>query len=98
MARRSKDWEEGLCNDLWSEPENRKYFVRGLEEEGLSFVEAIARTVSSMGLSRYADEIGMNKSNLSNALKAGGNPTIGTLEKIIEPLGIVISSKEAKAG
>jgi DNA-binding phage protein len=98
MARKSRDWEEGLSDDLWNEPENRIHFIQALEEEGLSFIEAISRTVSVMGLTRYAEEIGMDKGNLCNALKPEGNPTVGTIERIIGPLGIQLGSRDKRAG
>ena len=45
MARRCKDWEEGLASDLLESTENRKEFFLALLEEGYTWREAINKIV-----------------------------------------------------
>lgn len=95
MARRYKDWEEGLAKDLKQSKENRKEFFLALLEEGYSWREAINKIVKIIGVNEYVELIGdMKASNLLNQLKEDSNITIRTLDKITKPLGIELTFKD----
>ncbi len=97
MARRYKDWEEGLSEDLKESVENRKEFFLALLEEGYSWREAINKIVKLIGVNEYAELIGdMKASNLLNQLKEDSNITIKTLDKITKPLGIELTFKDSQ--
>lgn len=95
MARRSRDWEEGLSKDLQENEEARKYFFLGLLEEGYDWREALLKLINVMGVNEYAALTeGMKASNLLNQLKPEANITINTLTKITAPLGIKMTFKD----
>ncbi len=95
MARRHKDWEEGLAEDLKQSKENRKEFFLALLEEGYSWREAINKIVKLIGVNEYVELIGdMKASNLLNQLKEDSNITIRTLDKITKPLGIELTFRD----
>ena len=95
MARRYKDWEEGLSEDLRQSIDNRREFFLGLLEEGYSWREAINKIVKVIGVNEYTELIGnMKASNLLNQLKAESNITIRTLDRITKPLGIELTFKD----
>lgn len=99
MARRSRDWEEGLSLDLQNSEEARKYFFLGLIEEGLDWREALLKIIKIVGVNEYsAMTDGMKASNLLNQLKPDANITLNTLMKITAPLGIELTFKEKLAG
>ncbi|MCH2533971.1 MAG: hypothetical protein MK008_05975 [Bdellovibrionales bacterium] len=95
MARRSRDWEEGLSKDLQENEEARKYFFLGLLEEGYDWREALLKLINVMGVNEYAALTkGMKASNLLNQLKPEANITINTLTKITAPLAIKMTFKD----
>lgn len=97
MARRSRDWEEGLSKDLQEDPEARKYFFLGLIEEGYEWREALTKLISIMGVNEYAALTdGMKASNLLNQLKPESNITLATLMKMTKPLGIEMTFKASE--
>ncbi len=95
MARRSRDWEEGLSQDLQNNDETRKQFFLALIEEGYDWREALLKIIKLMGVNEYsALTDGMKASNLLNQLKPNANITLSTLQKITAPLGIEMTFKE----
>jgi DNA-binding phage protein len=97
MARRYKDWEQGLSDDLKQSVENRKEFFLALLEENYSWREAINKIIKVIGVNEYAELIGdMKASNLLNQLKEESNITIKTLYRITKPLGIELTFKESQ--
>ena len=97
MARRYKDWEEGLSEDLKQSIDNRKEFFLALLEEGYSWREAINKIVKVIGVNEYVELIGdMKASNLLNQLQEESNITIKTLDKITKPLGIELTFKDSQ--
>jgi DNA-binding phage protein len=94
MARRHKDWEEGLSKDLKKSIKNRREFFLALLDEGYTWREALNKIVKLIGVNEYVELIGnMKSSNLLNQLKKDSNITINTLDKITAPLGIELTFK-----
>jgi DNA-binding phage protein len=95
MARRSRDWQEGLSKDLQKDEEARKHFFLGLIEEGYDWREALTKLIKIMGVNEYAALTeGMKASNLLNQLKPHANITLSTLIKITGPLGIEMTFRD----
>lgn len=95
MARRSRDWEEGLSKDLQKDGEARKHFFLGLIDEGYDWREALSKLIKIIGVNEYAALTdGMKASNLLNQLKPEANITLSTLIKITSPLGIEMTFKD----
>tara|TARA_R110000868_G_scaffold334233_2_gene594925 strand:+ start:4443 stop:4748 length:306 start_codon:yes stop_codon:yes gene_type:complete len=95
MARRSKDWEQGLAQDLFLDEEGRKQFFLSLIDEGYQWREALLKVIKVIGVNEYATLTdGMKASNLLNQLKPDANITLNTLAKLTAPLGIEVTFKE----
>lgn len=96
MARRSRDWEEGLSKDLQKSIKARREFFLTLIDEGSGWREALLKTIKIIGVNEYVQLVGeMRSSNLLNQLKADSNMTLETLTKVTRPLGIELTFKKA---
>lgn len=95
MARRSRDWEEGLSKDLQQDQDARKLFFLALIDEGYDWREALSKLIKIIGVNEYAALTdGMKASNLLNQLKPEANITLSTLVKITNPLGIEMTFRD----
>jgi len=95
MARRSRDWEEGLAKDLKRTIKARKEFFLALLKEGYEWREALGKIVKLVGVKEYCEFVGdIKPSNLLNQLNSDSNITIETLERLTKPLGIEITFKD----
>ena len=95
MARRSKDWEQSLSEDLRASVEARKQFFLSLLDENYTWREALNRIIKIIGVNEYADLVGdIQPSNLLNQLKPESNLTLSTLTRITAPLDIEVTFKD----
>lgn len=96
MARRSRDWEEGLSKELQKNSKARREFFLALIEDGYCWREALLKTIKIIGVNEYAQLVGdIRSSNLLNQLKADSNITLETLSKVTRPLNIELTFKKA---
>jgi|SRR6185503_5293849 len=89
MARRSKDWNEGLAEDL-QDPGFAREFLTAAVEEGVPVKMALAKVVRATGVKEFAEIVGMPSSNVLRAIHPKHNPTQETLEKLLKPYGLRI--------
>jgi len=95
MARRSRDWEEGLAKDLRKTVKARKDFFLALLEEGYDWREALTKIIKLIGVKEYCELIGdIQPSNLLNQLKPDFNITLDTLERLTNPLKIELTFQD----
>jgi DNA-binding phage protein len=87
MAKRWKNWNEDLAQDL-KNPEFAKEFIKAQLEEGLSLREALSETIRAYGVIEFAEACGINEANIHRAIKEGSNPTHKTLEALLKPFGM----------
>lgn len=87
MAKRSKDWNEGLAKDL-RDPEFARHFIAAALEEGISLQDALGKVVRAYGVKEYAAEANIAPPNVIRAIRPKANPTQQTLERLLEPLGL----------
>lgn len=90
MARRSRDWNEGLALDL-RVPEFAREFLLAALEEGASIQEAVAKVVRAYGVKEFSKRVKMASPNLLRAIDPKHNPTQDTLNRILKPLGLMIT-------
>ena len=90
MARRSKDWNEGLARDL-QDPEFAREFLRVAIEDGGSLQHALGKAIRSLGVKEFAARIGMASPNVLRAINPRHNPTQATLNRLLEPFGLRLS-------
>ena len=93
MSRRSRDWSEGLAEDL-REQEFAREFVRSLIEDGASLREALAVTIRAYGIKEFAEQVGLPAANISRAIREDYNPSERVLEQLLRPFGLRLAVTE----
>lgn len=87
MARRSKDWNEGLARDL-HEPAFAREFVLAAIEEGLGLQAALGKVIRAVGVREFSRRTRIASPNLLRAIDRRHNPTQATLNRLLKPLGL----------
>ena len=90
MARRTKDWNKGLAEDLRN-PEFAREFLMAAIEEGISLQHALGKVVRAMGVKEFAAKVGMESSNVLRAINSRHNPTQATINRLLSPFGLKLS-------
>jgi DNA-binding phage protein len=90
MARRTKDWNEGLAKDL-ENPEFAREFLLSAVEEGISLQQALGKAIRAMGVKEFAARIGMESPNLLRTINPRHNPTQATIDRLLNPFGLKLS-------
>ena len=96
MKANSVSWEVGLMEDL-QDPEIAKGYVDACLEEGISLEEAIGDVVRAQGVNKVARRIHLGRPNLIRALRPKANPTVTTLRRVLNGVGLDISVRYLKA-
>lgn len=87
---RSRDWNEGLAEDLQDRIFAREFLLAAVEDD-IPIQEALGKVIRAYGLKEFAEEIGMPSSNLSRALNPDSNVTQQTLNRLLNPFGLRLS-------
>jgi DNA-binding phage protein len=95
MARRSKDWNEGLAADLQDAAFARQFLAAAVED-GVPLKTALAKVIRARGVKEFAEQIGMPSPNVLRAIHPKHNPTQETLERLLKPFGLRIGLAETK--
>lgn len=95
MAKRSRDWNEGLAHDL-RKPEFAREFVLGLLEEGFTLQQALAKVIRAYGVKEFAVKARMPSPNVLRSIDAHHNPTQRTIEQLLKPLGLRLTVAPTK--
>jgi len=90
MARRSRDWNVGLAEDL-RDREFAREFLLGAIDEGVPLQVALGKVVRAMGVKEFAAKVGMASPNLLRTLNPRHNPTQDTLNRLLKPLRLKLS-------
>jgi probable addiction module antidote protein len=90
MARRSKDWNEGLAQDLRDQDFAREFLLAAIEE-GVSIQQALGKVIRAMGVKEFAAKVGMASPNLLRAIHHRHNPTQDTLNRLLKPFRLRLS-------
>jgi len=89
VVRRSKDWNEGLAQDL-QDPQFAREFLTAAVEDGVPLKTALAKVIRATGVKEFAEAVGMPSPNVLRAIHPKHNPTQGTLERLLKPFGLRI--------
>lgn len=73
MARRSKDWNVGLAQDL-REPGFAREFLLAAIEEGVSIQIALGKVIRAIGIKEFSATIGIASPNILRAINPRQNP------------------------
>lgn len=95
MARRSRDWNEGLAEDL-RDPEFARQFLQAAVDEGVPLQVALAKVIRATGVKEFSQAVGMASPNVLRAINPKHNPTQETLERLLEPFGLRIGLASIK--
>lgn len=90
MAKRSRDWNEGLARD----PQDRAFareLLMATVEEGIPLQQALGKVVRAMGVKEFGEKVGMAGPNVLRAINPHHNPTQETLDKLLAPFGLRLS-------
>ena len=90
MARRSRDWNRGLAEDLRN-PEFAREFLLAAIEDGVSVQRALGKIVRAMGVQEFAAKVKMASPNVSPAINPRHNPTQDTLNRLLRPFRLRLS-------
>ena len=90
MARRSRDWNEGLAQDL-RDPEFARDFLLAAMAEGVSIQTALGKVIRAMGVKEFAEQAEMASPNVLRAIHPRHNPTQATLNRLLKPLRLRLS-------
>lgn len=91
MARRSRDWNEGLAKDLRNLAFAQKFIVAALEEERLPLLAVLAKVIRAYGVKEFAKLVKMPSSNLVRTLGPKANPTQDTVNRLLRPFNLGIT-------
>ncbi len=90
MPRRSADWNEGLARDLQKKAFAQE-FIQACLDEGLSVQEALSKVIRAYGVKEFAKKTQLASSNILRAVNPRYNPTIETLNALLEPFELQLS-------
>jgi DNA-binding phage protein len=90
MAKRSKDWNEGLAKDLQDLKFAREFLLASLEE-GISIQVALGKVIRAMGIKEFSKKIRMASPNILRAINPKHNPTQDTLNRLLKSFGLVLT-------
>ena len=90
MARRSRDWNEGLARDLRDVGFAREFLLAAMDE-GVPIQTALGKVIRAMGVKEFAEKAGMPASNILRAIHPRHNPTQATLNRLLKPFRLRLS-------
>jgi len=84
-------------NYLTTAEDRAAYIEAAIEENDPRFlVQAIGNVASAMGVTAFAERTGLSREAVYKAfIRGGGNPTIDTLFKALNAIGVQITVKAA---
>ena len=95
MVRRCDGWDENMLEDLL-DPSFTQELMMGAVENGTPLRDALADIIRGIGVKEFSASVGMSSGNVLRALRPGHNPSLETLDRLLEPFGLRLglSSRE----
>lgn len=90
MARRSRDWNVGLAQDL-RDPAFAREFLLASIDEGVDLQVALGKVIRAMGVKEFGAKVRMASPNVLRAINPRHNPTQDTLNRLLKPLRLRLS-------
>ena len=90
MARRSRDWNVGLAQDL-RDPYFARQFLMAAIEEGIPIQVALGKVIRAIGVKEFSAKIGIASPNILRAIHPRHNPTQDTLNRLLKPFKLKLS-------
>lgn len=97
MSKGSVSYDEWVIDSLKDDPEAQAQYVQATIEENRGFPKAILialrHVAEARGFKKFAEETKLNRESLYKTLSEEGNPTLESLSKMLDVLGLDISVK-----
>ncbi len=90
MARRSKDWNETLAEDLKDRKFAREFLLASLEE-GIPIQVALGKVIRAMGVKEFSKLVKIASPNVLRGINPRHNPTQETLNKLLRPFDLMLT-------
>src|SRR5436190_13351873 len=87
MARRTKDWNEGLARDL-RDPAFAREFLMASLDEGIPLQAALGKVIRATGVKEFAARIGIASPNVLRAISPRHTPSQAPLNRLLKPFGL----------
>lgn len=94
MANRSKDWNESLAKEL-RDLDFAAEFIMASIEEGATIQEALTKVIRLYGVIEFAKLANMASPNVIRSINPRYNPTQQTLNRLLQPFGLIIGVRPA---
>lgn len=90
MARRSRNWNEGLAQDLrdWNVACE---FLMAAMDDGVPIQIALGKAIRAMGVKEFAAKVKMAGPNVLRAINPRHNPTQDTMNRLLKPFRLKLS-------
>lgn len=95
MKANSASWEDGLMEKL-QDPEFAKGYVDACLEDGVPLEVALGDVVRARGVGKVARRIHLGRPNLIRALRPKSNPTVTTLRRVLNGVGLDLTVRFLK--
>ena len=96
MARRSRDWNFGLAQDLQNQDFAREFLLAAIEG-GVPIQAALAKVIRATGVKEFAVKVSMASPNVLRAIDRRHNPTQQTLNRLLRPFKLRLSLARIEA-
>lgn len=90
MLRRSRDWNEGLAQDLRDQEFAREFLLAAMDE-GVPIQVALGKVIRAMGVKEFAARAKMAGPNVLRAINPRHNPTQDTMNRLLKPFRLKLS-------
>ncbi len=87
MAKRSKDWNIGLAQDLRDSEFAREFLLAAIEDG----VSVQIKVIRAIGVKEFAEKIAVASPNILRAINPRHNPTQDTLNRLLKPFKLKLS-------
>jgi len=91
MPEKSRSYKAGLLQRLKDDHEALTYLQVALEDSREAFLLALRNVAEARQFTAIARESELDRVNLYRMLSENGNPTLASLEKILNVLGLRLS-------
>ena len=101
MGQRTKNFEERILNDLKNPEIAASYLDAALDDDEYdpeAFLLALRRVAQAHGVAFVAKSAELGRESLYKALSGEGNPSIRTLSKVLEAVGMRLSVRPKEQG
>ena len=98
MAKRVRDYEEGLIEKLKDVEFAAEYLNASLEDSDAGaderFLMALRQVAKSHGMSAVAERSGMARQAMYRALSESGNPELASLRALLDAMGLRLAVEQ----